>query len=88
MQQETDLKERHDPRRCDLCDTGTRTLITVLVVLLIGVRVGIVFLPGRAIIRITPMNPVAAHLVTCLGPPALILVAHPILALIHLFRHM
>ena len=68
MQQETNLKEGRDPRRCDLCDTGTRTLMTILVVLLTGVRVGIVFLPGRAIIRITPMDPVAAHLVTCLGP--------------------
>ena len=82
------MRERHDPRHCDLCDTGPRTLMTILVILLTGVHVGIVFLPGRAIIRITPMDPVAAHLVTCLGAPALLLLSHPIIALIHLFRRM
>ena len=82
------MRERHDPRHCDLYDTGPRTLMTMLVVLRIGVCVSIVFLPGRAIILITPMDPVAAHLVTCLGPPALLLVSHPIIALIHLFRRM
>ena len=88
MQQETNLKERHDPRHCDLCDTGTRTLITVLVVLLIGAYIGIAFLLGKVIIFLTPMDPVVAYVVTYLGPPALILVAYPIIALIHLFRHM
>ena len=42
--------------------------MTILVVLRTGGCVGIVFLPGRAVIRITPMDPGAAHLVTCLGP--------------------
>ena len=68
MQQETNLKEGRDLRHCDLCDTGTRTLITVLVVLLIGAYSGIAFLLGRAIIFLTPMDPVAAYLVTHLGP--------------------
>ena len=39
MQQETNLKEGRDPRHCDLYDTGPRTLMTMLVILLIGVYV-------------------------------------------------
>ena len=82
------MRERHDPRRCDLYDTGTRTLTTILVILLTGVHIGIVFLLGQAVILITPMDPVAAHLGTCLGPPALLLASYPVIALIHLFRLM
>ena len=82
------MRERHDSRRCDLDDTGPRTLMTMLVVLRTGVCVSIVFLPGRAVSLITPMDPVAAHLATCLGPPALLLASHPIIALIHIFRLM
>ena len=64
MQQETNLRERHGPPACDLCDTGTRTLITILVVLRMGAHGGIAFLLGRVIIFLTPMDPVVAYLVT------------------------
>ena len=81
------MRERHDPRHCDLYDTGPRTLMTMLVILLIGVYVASSSSRAEPFL-ITPMDPVAAHLVTCLGPPALLLLSHPIIALIHLFRHM